>query len=212
LWVRRETPLFWHKILERFQDLVGLLLNARTPDVQQLSILCEISVWNEKGLGQRTRHARTFSGLHSGDGIFKYEPFAALSQLAGRYCGRCTDVATKDLPRGNQENVGLGLAAHIPFIVAANSPSLEAVEYFAEVAGLEVKIASARRRGDGHWDVVRAKVQNELFGAGEGSDRGPQLVWEGGALLEILCGNRQRDVGEEREEVDGGVVFGCPST
>lgn len=71
----------------------------------------------------------------------------------------------------------------------------------AEVSGLEIKVASPRRRGDHDRDRVLGEVREQFGDAGERANCRPEEVLADRTLSgEFLC--RERDIREEGEELD----------
>ncbi|KAJ7467125.1 hypothetical protein FB451DRAFT_1484310 [Mycena latifolia] len=90
-------------------------------------------------------------------------------------CTRKFNVA-EHLPRRDEEHIGLGLAAYVPFLI------IDANNFALKVAGLEFEGGAAGRRSDGNRDV---EVLDEFLRAGKERNRRPQFILQRFAPLDI---------------------------
>jgi hypothetical protein len=164
-------------------------------------------------------HARALRSLDAGQRVLKDEAARALGSLGGIKLralalgarALVADGAAERVTRGDEEDVGRGLAAAAlrgnPGVVAAHDAVGKEAKDGLEVRGLEGEVAALAAGRDGGGHAVAVEVAHEAPGAGQERDGGPACVLQRRALADVGVG-RKGDVREVSEQVGGGGALG----
>jgi len=160
-----------------------------------------------------TVHPCTLTSLHARNRILKHE--AACALLALRLRDRVGVLIkaniSSELASSSKEHIRARLPAsghdHI-VVVPTHDVLAEARKDVLQVRGLALVIGPRGAGRDGYGDGVVGEVRDEARDAGQELDVRPTGVLCGGALRDVVV-DREGDVWEEGEQVDGCGPLGC---